>query len=81
MPRNRFSWPLGYIQLNDNSELPKKGEEEYDKLYKIRPLLEVLSKTYLKSYRPTKMQAIDDSVIKFKGRSSIKQYMPLKPIK
>ena len=80
MPRNRFSWLLCYIHLNDNSEMPKKGEG-YDKLYKIRPLLEMLSKTYLKSYRPTKMQEIDESVIIFKGRSSIKQYMPLKPIK
>lgn len=81
MPRNRFSWLLGYIHLNDNSEMPKKGEEGYDKLYKIRPLLEMFSETYLKSYRPTKMQAIDESMIRFKGRSSIKQYMPLKPIK
>jgi hypothetical protein len=58
--------------------MTKKGEEGYDKLYKIRPLLEMLSKTYLKSYRPTKMRAIDESMIRFKGRSSIKQYMPLK---
>jgi len=41
----------------------------------------MFSKTYLKSYRPTKMQAIDESMIRFKGRSSIKQSMPLKPIK
>ena len=47
------------------------GEEGFDKLYKIRPLLEMLSKTYLKSYRPTKMQAIDESMIRLKGRSSI----------
>jgi hypothetical protein len=81
MPRNRFSWLLGYIHLNNNSQMPKKGEEGYDKLCKIRPMLERLSKTYLKSYRPPKMQAINESIIRFKGRSSIKQYMPLKPIK
>jgi hypothetical protein len=80
MPRKIFLWLLGYTHLNDNSEMPKKGEG-YDKLYKIRSLLEMLSKTYLKSYRPTKMQAIDESMIRFKGRSSIKQYMPLKLIK
>jgi hypothetical protein len=81
MSRNRFSWLLGYILLNDKSEMPKKGEDGYDKLYKIRPLLEMSSKTCLKSCRPTEMQAIDESMIRFKGRSSIKQYMPLKPIK
>jgi hypothetical protein len=72
MPRNRFSWLLGYIHLNDNSEMAKKGEG-YDKLYKIRPLLEMSSKTYMKSYQPTKMQAIDESMTTFKGRSSIKR--------
>jgi hypothetical protein len=61
--------------------MPKRGEEGYDKLYKIRLLLDTLRKTYLKSYRPTKMQAIDESMIRFKGRSSIKQYMTLKLIK
>ena len=60
------------------SQMPKK--RGYDKLYKIRPLLKMLSKTYLKSYRPTKMQ-IDESMIRFKGRLSIKQYRPLKSIK
>jgi len=80
MPRNRFSLLLDYIHLNVKREMPKKGEG-YDKLYKIRSLLEMLSITYLKSYRPTKMQAIDKSMIRFKGRPSIKQYMPLKPIK
>jgi hypothetical protein len=60
--------------------MPKKGEE-HDKLYKIRPLLEMLSKTYLKSNRPTKIQAIDEAMIRFKGRLKIKQHMPLNPIK
>ena len=30
---------------------------------------------------PTSEQAIDEHVIKFKGQHSMKQYMPLKPIK
>ncbi|XP_055918585.1 piggyBac transposable element-derived protein 4-like [Eupeodes corollae] len=30
---------------------------------------------------PSKHQAIDESMIKFKGRSSLRQYMPMKPIK
>jgi hypothetical protein len=31
MTRNRFSWLLEYIHLNDNSEMPNIGEEGYDK--------------------------------------------------
>ena len=30
---------------------------------------------------PTNEQAIDEHMIKFKGQHSMKQYMPLKPIK
>ena len=32
-------------------------------------------------YRPTCHNAIDEAMIRFKGRSSAKQYMPKKPIK
>ncbi|KAJ8938954.1 hypothetical protein NQ318_019410 [Aromia moschata] len=31
-------------------------------------------------YNPSKHEAIDESMIRFKGRSNLKQYMPLKPI-
>lgn len=81
MPRNRFTWLLGNIHLNDNSKQPKKGEASFDKLYKVRPLLKYLGDTFLSCYKPTKRQAVDESMIRFKGRSSLKQYMPQKPIK
>ena len=32
-------------------------------------------------YNPSKELAIDEAMIKFQGRSSLKQYMPQKPIK
>lgn len=81
MPRNRFSWLISNVHINDNSKQPKKGEESFDKLYKVRPLLTFLKNTFLSSYKPTKAQAVDESMIRFKGRSSLKQYMPQKPIK
>lgn len=43
MSCDRFSWFLGHLHLNDNSVQPKKGECGYEKLCKIRPVLEVLS--------------------------------------
>ena len=39
------------------------------------------SKTFLENYEPNCEQAIDEAMIPFQGRSSIKQYMPMKPIK
>lgn len=81
MSVKRFSWILSHLHLNDNSMKPKYGEKNYDKLFKVRPFLSTLGETFLSAIKPGQNQAIDESMIKFKGRSSIKQYMPKKPIK
>jgi len=81
MPVNRFGWILSHLHFNDNSLKPKRGEIDYDKLYKIRPLLNCLSETFKKSYRPHQKLAVDESMVKFKGRCTMKQYMQNKPIK
>lgn len=81
MSVNRFGWLLTHLHVNDNSVMLNRGDPNYDKLYKVRPLLDSHSKTYKYSYNPTREQSVDESMIKFKGRSSLKQYMPDKPIK
>lgn len=81
MSVKRFSFLLSNLHLNDSTKEPKRNEPEYDKLYKIRPYLNILSRTYKFFYNPTRNQSIDESMIKFKGRNSIRQYMPMKPIK
>ncbi|CAH1974499.1 unnamed protein product [Acanthoscelides obtectus] len=81
IPRTRFDWLLGNVHLNDSVMQPKRGEPLYDKLYKVRPILQILSENYAKYYKPTKNVSIDESMIRFKGRSSLRQYMPNKPIK
>ncbi|GFQ93506.1 piggyBac transposable element-derived protein 4 [Trichonephila clavata] len=80
MPVRKFVWILGNLHLNDNNLMPKKPEKNFDKLYKVRPFLDHLSEKFLKVFKPGLKQAIDESMIKFKGRSSLKQYMPKKPI-
>lgn len=52
LSRDRFIWLLGNLHLNDNAVIPKKGTPQYDKLYKVRPLINTLSETFKKSYRP-----------------------------
>lgn len=81
LSRDRFVWLLGNLHLNDNSIMPERNSPNYDKLYKLRPLINILSATFMSTYRPSKNQSIDESKIRFKGRSSLKQFMPLKPIK
>lgn len=81
LSRDRFSWLLSNIHINDNSVQPKRGEPNYDKLYKIRPLLSKLTETFYAALNPNEFQSVDESMIKFKGRSSLRQYMPMKPTK
>ena len=81
MTVNRFGWLLSHIHFNDNSVQPKRGEQNYDKLYKLRPFLTEISKTFSKNYHARQKLVIDESMVKFNGRSSLKQYMRDKPIK
>ncbi|XP_049858369.1 piggyBac transposable element-derived protein 4-like [Schistocerca gregaria] len=61
--------------------MPKRGQADFDKLFKIRPLVEMLNKRYAQCYQPHQKVAIDESMVKFKGRSSMKQYMRDNPVK
>lgn len=81
MPQKRFSWILGNLHLNDNTLAPKKGEDGFNKLYKLQPMLDILTTSFLHAMNPSREQSIDESMIRFKGKSSLKQYMPKKPTK
>ncbi|KAH1006079.1 hypothetical protein HUJ04_006957 [Dendroctonus ponderosae] len=45
--RNRFPCLLGNIHLNDSSIQPDQNYSHFDKLYKLRPVLDKLSGTFL----------------------------------
>jgi hypothetical protein len=61
--------------------MPGRADQGYDKLYKVRPLLEKIRHNSKACYQPHQQLAVDEAMILFKGRSVMKQYMPLKPIK
>ena len=79
-PRDRFNYVLKYFYCNDPETIPQKDDPEY-KLYRVKPILEELSKKFLELYDPHRAQSIDEAMVKFKGRLKFLQYMPLKPIK
>lgn len=81
MSTNRFGWILSNIHLNDNDLMPGRLDPDYDKLYKIQPFLTKIAENFEKCLNPNEVMAVDESMIKFKGRSSLKQYLPKKPIK
>lgn len=81
MARNRFLEIWSNLHLSDNSNMPIPGHEKYDKLFKVRQFLEDLKTNFKLNYHPHREQAVDEAMIKYKGRTSLKQYMPMKPIK
>lgn len=78
MTRDRYFGILSNLHLADNKTMPTDNK---DKLYKVRPLINMLNAKYLSLRSPSRWQSIDESMVLFKGRSSIKQYNPMKSIK
>ena len=79
--RERFRELSRYLHFVDNTILPPREDPSYDRLQKIRPFIQHCSERFQAVYSPHKEVAVDEAMIKFQGRSSLKQYMPLKPIK
>ena len=53
----------------------------HNRLGKVRPLIDHLSSKFSSLYDPSKDVAVDEAMIKFQRRSTLKQYMLMKPIK
>lgn len=79
MTHKRFQQITNNLHLNDNMQMPKKGSKEYDHCFKVRPLINMINENFHNEYKPSSRLAVDESMILFKGRSSMKQYMPMKP--
>ena len=79
--RNRFSDIHRFLHFTDNSTLVKYGDPNYNRLGKVRPIFIHLNNKFSSLFTPGRDQSIDEAMVPFKGCSSMKQYMPKKPIK
>ena len=77
MSRNKFDFMWRYIHLQDNTVPAPTGE----KVWKLRWFLNHLTTRFQEVYTPYQNCTIDQSMIKFKGHLSFRQYLPGKPIK
>jgi hypothetical protein len=73
---NRLSRLYKFSHFKENQTAAPREGERYDKLHKVRPLLEMTDNTFRSRYKPQMNQTIDEAMVKYKGRFSIKQYMP-----
>ena len=81
MTHSRFQKIIEIIHVINNVRNLPKSDPNHDKLYKIRLLHDGLNKNIKEGYNSSSFVSIDETMILFKGRSTMKQYNPMKPIK
>ena len=79
--KTRFYEILSNFHFNDNKNaILDRNNPNYDRLFKIRPVLESI-RSKCRSIDPEEKYFIDDQIIPFKARNTITQYLPTKPHK
>ncbi|XP_056397299.1 piggyBac transposable element-derived protein 4-like [Hyla sarda] len=78
MPRNRFEALLKFLHYANNENCPPPSDPNFDRIYKIRPLVNYLNQKFSEVYTPEKEIAVDESLVHFKGRLHFRQYLPNK---
>jgi len=68
MTRDRFVEILSNIHVNNNENITQNNK---DKSFKLRPMIDSLNQIFLESSSGTRELSVDESMIKFKGRSTI----------
>ena len=81
MTSNRYNKLTQYFHVSDRATEPRRGEEGYDRLYKVRPVLDHVLETFPAVYNLSQNVSVDEAMIRYTGRLAFRQYMPAKPIK
>ncbi|KAM4583571.1 piggyBac transposable element-derived protein 4-like [Odontesthes bonariensis] len=81
MARNRFEIILSFLHFANNSEYVGRGQPGHDRLFKVRPVLDIILPRFSALYGPFKELSLDEMTIAFKGKSTLKMYNPNKPDK
>jgi len=79
MSHTRFLQILFYLHFADNNLAPPHDSGEHNKLYKIQPFLNLVIAKFQAVYSPDRQLAIDETLIKFKGKLHFRQFIPFKP--
>ena len=76
MARARYCHILRFLHFTDNN---RHGfDRTDDQLWKIRDLFEIIRTNFSKFYNPSEHLAIDEVIVKFKGRMVFKKYIQKK---
>lgn len=79
MAKSRFEEIRCYLHFGDSSREPARGDANYDRLFKVRSVLDYVRNKCNNNFKPTKNISVDEGMIGFRGKLSFRQYMPAKP--
>lgn len=78
MTRDWFDKILSCLHVNENHNIPANCT---DKLYTLQSMIDSLNESFMNCYDGTRELSVDESIVLFKSRNSMKQYNPMEPIK
>jgi hypothetical protein len=81
MIRSRFETIRSALHFSNNEDMLPITDPQYDRAFKVRPLINHFNDCFQSARNPTKQQAVDEHMVKFKGHNVMKQYIRNKPVK
>ena len=76
MRRDRFIQIMRFLHFANNTQ-----PDMSDKMWKLRPLMNVMKNNFMMQFRPVKQLDYDESMVPYYGRHSCKQFIRGKPIR
>ena len=73
MSRDRYKNIMSMLHITTNTNVRSQ-----DKLWKVRPIYDMLRRKFAQFFRPFQNLVIDESLVLFRGRLSFRQYIPAK---
>ena len=80
MSLKRYKKLTEYVRVADNT-WPDQTNSDRDRHLKVRSLINMANTNFLRRFLPGRDISIHESMVAFKGRNFMRQYMPMKPIK
>lgn len=81
MSRNTFQNILSNFQVVDNADALRPNDRNFDPLFKVRPMIDMVDRTFLNCYKSGREVSVDEGCMPYKGRLKFKCYNPAKPNK
>ena len=81
MSRNRFEKLSQYFHVNNNANQVPREDPAYDTLFKVRPVINRRVQCCQMELMSERDLTVDEAMVKHNGQLSMKQFMPMKPVK